>query len=152
MKNYWMDRKKSVGFPVDDEFSLICNDGGTVNLDIYYNCQFVQNEELQVINSEQHGYTIYQTTYTPIYAGSMSGYIYQGDFVKYTFYVSENGVFNFKRVDVWGKPLAENNEYLYTYYVDGGKLNLATGELTLHWAGTLAPKVIANYEYNLGQI
>lgn len=53
-KNFWLSRreentfrmKRKDGFPQDDKYSICCDDGGSANLDDYYNYQFVHKEEM----------------------------------------------------------------------------------------------------------
>ena len=44
MKNHWL-KNKPVGFPQDDEYSIM-QGTGSANLDMYYAMQFMQNETL----------------------------------------------------------------------------------------------------------
>lgn len=85
------------GFPQDDEKSLMQWSAGTANLDIFYpDNEFIQNEKLQVIKDINTDVTQYQTMYTPVAVGTMTGTIYPtpgNTSYGFVFYVSADGKF-----------------------------------------------------------
>jgi hypothetical protein len=70
------------------------------NLDSWYPDQkFIQNETLQVLEDKGH-ITTFQTMYTPVIAGTMTGTVYPTPGNRsygYVFYVSSSEKFNFTR-------------------------------------------------------
>ena len=158
----------SSGFPQDDEKSIqggccgnfACN--CSANLDIFYPNRFIQNEELQVLNTEvdKNGsdQSKYQVMYTPILPGTMTGTIHwdagwgfafsvssTGDTDVRRFTKNDDGSFNWVDGQLGSVPLIrEAGWYDNVYYVG---LNLTTGELDIHHNRGTAPTVIISYEY-----
>lgn len=125
------------GFPTDDALSLQQLASGDANLDIFYSHQFVANET-QTNAGGNGGIEVYNFEHTPILAGTMTGNIFDGTTLVYTFVVSQTGVFTFTAV---GAPSPT---------VTAGVLNLVTGTMTLTWsADPSANSVVVNYEYNM---
>jgi hypothetical protein len=124
------------GFPNDDALSLQQLASGDANLDIWYSHQFISSET----QSNAGGGTALQYTLekTPVLAGTITGSIYDGGVLVYTFVVSQAGTFTFTSV---GSPSPT---------VSAGAINLVTGVMTLTWsADPGANSVVVNYEYNL---
>jgi hypothetical protein len=124
------------GFPTDDALSLQQLASGEPNLDIWYTHQFVSSENQ---TNAGGGTTLqYFLEHTPVLAGTMSGQIYDGGTLIYTFVVSQAGTFTFTAV---GSPSPT---------VSSGTINLVTGVVTLTWsADPGANNVVFNYEYNM---
>jgi hypothetical protein len=135
-----MPMTHKAGFPQDDQCSLQQGCYGDANLDVFYTHQFVQNEKLKSVNSDNGKVHLYFFEHTPIMAGTMTGIVYVGDQAVQTFCVSSSGVFTFTGI---GEP--------FTYAVDG-KLKLETGELELTMCHNTSPElvgIVASYEYNM---
>ncbi len=133
------------GFPQDDANSLTQWSSGDANLDIFYSSQFVQNEEMQV-HKHSPGRATYLAIHTPILSGTMSGTITWDDYNTFTFTVGMGGEFSVKR--------QEKGFGIYDNEIDisDPSLNCTTGELVFSFSNTfITPKVIASYEYNLGE-
>lgn len=123
------------GFPGDDPLSLQQIADGTGNVDIWYSHQFVSSES----QANAGGGTVlqYQLERSPILAGTVTGSIYDGGTLIYTFVIAQNGTFTATAV---GSPSPT---------VSAGSLNLVTGVLTLTWsADPGANNVVVNYEQN----
>lgn len=126
------------GFPKDDELSMMQGDNGTCNLDIFYSCQFVQNET----TNHDHGLeakTVYAPLeHTPIIPGTTVGSVYAGTGLVCTFTVDSFGSFNFTDV---GHP---NTKPIF------GEIDLKTGQIQLNWNGAPGPNhLVVSYEYNM---
>lgn len=126
------------GFPGDDVNSLMQRADGTANLAIWYSHQQVENE---VTNTDVGGdvsSTFAPLEHTPIFAGSVTGTIYDGSVAVQTFSVSSSGTFSLADI---GAP---------TIKVTAGSLNLTTGELALTWnSDPGANHAVTSYEYNM---
>lgn len=141
-------------FPQDDEYSLQQGDDprSCANLDIFYPCRFVQNEELHLLVLTGT-VTVYQTMYTPVLPGTMSGWISLDDQLPpvngFTFTVDASGKFDVKRIGEEDRPemtLEEMSIFICSWETN---LNCATGILELHHhTGGLTPKMVVSYEYN----
>ncbi len=123
---------------------LASYDGGD-SLDIFYNSQFIQNEDAFQSAYDDRGFkTTYILERTPICRGTMTGSILFQDTVSATFVVDETGAFTFNAVkENYIKPIH-------------GHLDLVTGEMFLTWpnGGTsipkeLSPRCIVSYECNM---
>ncbi len=129
------------GFPGDDALSLQQLASGDGNLDIWYTHQFVSGENQTNAGAYASGgsfYTEYQLEHTPVLAGTMTGQVFDGGTLIYTFVVSSTGTFTFTAV---GSPSPT---------VSAGALNLVTGVARLTWsADPGANNVVFNYEYNM---
>ena len=126
------------GFPGDDVNSLMQTADGTANLNIFYTHQFVQNE----VTSTDPGTTTVATftplQHTPIFAGTVTGTIYDGSTAVQTFVVGSGGSFTFSTI---GAP---------STFVSAGSLNLNTGELSFTWNAAPGPNsAVISYEYNM---
>lgn len=137
------------GFPQDDEYSIQCNDGGSANLDIFYNNTFHQNEvHVHAGNNGQE--CSYLLEHTPVLAGTLTGtihYLENPDLqiwqMSHTFVASQNGNMVFTAV---GQE--HNGE------VTGGSLNLLTGELKISFLidNPGQRKVTVSYESNVDPV
>lgn len=82
------------GFPQDDEFSLMIDDGGEANLEIFYPANFVENERQDHLSFNNQ----IIVEHTPIYPGSLTGSVlYEGENVA-SFAVTEANLFCFSSV------------------------------------------------------
>lgn len=140
MKNYWL-QKKYKGFPQDDELSIQCNDGGSANLDIYYNNQFIQNETVDVAVWSSAGIKVghLPIEHTPVLPGTMTGTISHGSFSVQTFYTKEDGSVVLQKI---GTPVN---------YVERGTIIHATGEIFTEWNVPPSEKITLaiNYEFHM---
>src|SRR5581483_10448981 len=155
-------------WPWNDEHTLMQGDPmcacyeDSCNLDIFYPDRFIQNETLQVLDKSKHGVTVFQTMFTPVVAGSMTGTInwaYGGfNYASFSFNVDVNGKFDIKRLGSDGKPVPTLEEELASgilskYYDEiyswESSLNCQTGVLEVHWHSSEPPtEIIISYEYN----
>jgi hypothetical protein len=172
------------GFPQDDEYSKVagcCGDFAcncSANLDSWYpDNSFIQNEKLQLLSDEivkGKNVTKFQTMYTPVVPGTMTGTMYwvEGGAWGWVFCVMTDGTCDFRRYetidgkivyphgnvgesqkDISLQELAEGDSILNLYYdevytcVGETGLDLATGVLQIHHNFGIAPQVIVNYEY-----
>jgi hypothetical protein len=170
-------------WPMNDENTMtqgdpMCKCYSNSNLEIWWGTPFIQNEKLQVRADINTGVTQYQTMYTPVLAGTMTGTIYPtpgNTSYGFTFVVSSDGKFTFDafvqdsdgNVEYASKqnkyPSDEaclqaiaNGEYDERFmgwydevYAHETSLNLATGVLELHYHMGHQPEVFVSYEYNL---
>ena len=91
----------NAGFPSDDANSLMQKASGDANLDVYFSSSFVQNET-SASDAGGASTTVFDPLkHTPIFAGSMTGTLYESGSAVQTFSVSEAGTFTF--VDI-GTP------------------------------------------------
>lgn len=138
MKNYWL-QKKYKGFPQDDERSIQCDDGGSANLDIFYNNRFIQNETVKVWSNDGNKVGHEVTEYTPVLPGTVTGTISHGRFSVQTFYTKEDGSFVLTKI---GTPVN---------YVERGTINHTTGEIFTEWNAPPSEKITLaiNYEFHM---
>lgn len=126
------------GFPGDDANSLGQRASGDANLDQYYSSSFVNNETLSTDDGADVTAVFSPFEKTPIFAGSITGTIYDGTTAVQTFTVTESNTFIFSDI---GSPSPK---------VTAGTMNHTTGELTLTWnSAPGANHVVVNYEYNM---
>ena len=126
------------GYPGDDINSLMQTADGTANLNIFYTHQFVQNEVTSTDPGTTTSATYLPLQHTPIFAGTVTGTIYDGTTAVQTFILSSGGSFTFTNI---GAP---------STYVSAGTLNLNTGELAFTWNNAPgANNVVISYEYNM---
>ncbi len=165
------------GFPQDDANSLQQGSAGDANLDIWYGTPFAQNEKLRVLDDVYIDVTLYQTMYTPVLAGTMTGTIYPtpgNTSYGFTFVVSADGKFHFDKFvrdddgnveyaskqpklsdEEWLQALADgeyDDRFMCWYeeiYAEKTTLNLKAGVLELHHRMGQRPEIIVSYEYTL---
>ena len=126
------------GYPDDDDNSLMQKASGDANLAIYYADQFVENETSTTDVGDDVTAVFAPLEHTPIFAGTVSGTIYDGTTAVQTFTVSEAGTFTFTDV---GTPSPK---------VTAATLNVTTGEMTLTWNSAPGENhMVVNYEYNM---
>lgn len=126
----------TAGFPTDDALSLQQLASGDANLFTSYSDQFVENETRT--NAGGGTSLTYTLEKTPVLAGTLTGSIYDGSTLIYTFVVSSAGAFTFTAV---GSPSPT---------VSAGTLDLVTGVVTLTWSSDPgANSIIASYQYNM---
>jgi len=129
------------GFPGDDANSLQQLADGTANLDIWYASQFVQNE----VSSTDAG-VITTATYaplqhTPVFAGTVTGTVYDGSVAIQTFTVNASGTFTF--TDLVSGLTAKGQS-------SGSSIDLETGEVVVQWTSAAGPNhIVVSYEYNM---
>jgi len=127
-----------LGFPGDDANSLMQRADGTANLDIFYSSQFVQNETSNTDAGAGTSVTYDPVEHTPIFAGTITGTVYDGTTAVQTFVVSAGGTFTFTDI---GSPATK---------ATGGSVNLTTGEVSLTWNAAPGDNhVVMSYEYNM---
>jgi len=129
------------GFPGDDSRSLMQTASGDANLDIYYSSSFVQNETL-ASDAGGASTTVFEPfKHTPVFAGTITGTLYESATAVQTFSVSEGGTVTF--VDI-GTPTVKGLQA-------GSTVNVTTGELTIAWTGGTPSTnyAIVSYEYNM---
>jgi len=138
MKNYWLQRKYK-GSPQDDERSIQCYDGGSANLDIFYTCQFIQNETVNVWSSDGNKVGHEATEHTPVLPGTITGTISYGYKAVQTFFTKEDGSFVLNPI---GTPVN---------YVECGTINHITGEILTEWNVPPSEKItlVICYEFNM---
>jgi len=126
------------GFPTDDTLSLQQLASGDANLDIWYSHQFVSSETVNNVGGNAGLNLQYQLQHTPILAGTITGQIFDGAVLVYTFVVDSSNVFHLTAV---GAPAVT---------VTSESINLVTGVITLSWSSDpTANSLVVNYEYNL---
>jgi hypothetical protein len=128
----------NVGFPDDDDNSLMQKASGDTNLDIFYSSSFVQNETTSTDAGDDVTSVFSPLEHVPVFAGSITGIVYDGDTAVQTFTVTEGGVFTFHDLD---SP---------TVKCTNGSINVSTGELTLTWNSAPGDNhCVVNYDYNM---
>lgn len=128
------------GFPGDDSLSLQQLASGDANLDIWYSHQFVSSETVNNAGSATGVGLQYQLEHTPVLAGTVTGQIFEGANLSYTFVVDQFGAFTLTAVAPIQTITAGANTVI----------NLVTGVITITWNGVVgANHLVVNYEYNL---
>lgn len=109
-----MVTERRPGYPVDDIFSIVLDDGGEVNLDMYSESQFVQEERW--VNAQRTDAAMLE--FTPIIPGTVVGKVLSLGEIVATFEVLEDGLFRIIRVK--------------DFVIHRCRLNCFTGELQFH--------------------
>jgi hypothetical protein len=128
------------GYPDESSIALGQMASGDGDLSSWYCSQFVQNETMKAVNTDNGQVHHYLFEKTPILAGTTTATVYVGDTAVQTFSVSSAGKFTFTSI---GEPM--------TYAVDGN-LKLETGELELRMCHNTSPELVtlvASYEYHM---
>lgn len=139
--NAYHIQQTASSYPQDDEYSIQCNDGGTVDLGIWYNHQFVANENLNEIPTEKENTSCYILDRSPILKGTTTGIIYIEGHAIQSFVVNYDDIITLNQI---------NKDDDLENYVTIGKLNCITSELELIWNDKPEKhNVTVCYEYSL---
>lgn len=139
------------GFPTNDEHSILagcCGDFAcdcTVNLDIYYPHQFVQNEE--TANTKSGNICKYQLERGNLVKNATGATIYYDDVAIYTFCDYFPDGLKFQKLTL----TRQYPDRVFPEIIDGS-INCSTGLITLTWDKHIPvgkSHLIVSYEYNM---
>lgn len=130
------------GFPSDDAMSLqqLAGYAGGMNLDFWYNNQFVQNETIHQQASVNSPLTTFHLEHSPMLPGTLAATICEGNVAIYTLVALASGKVNCT-------PIGEQD-----LSVVEAAINDLTSTLSIVWNNNVSNmKIVASYEWNIEQ-